>query len=107
MDLIVYRLTDKRHVATITGATNAACERVAEDRYGSNDHGWTYTPASGAVDGITLSSTATIIDAESKDPAAVAMGRRGGLARVPKGPSSPEVQAKAQAARAVHGAEPA
>jgi hypothetical protein len=54
---------DNSHVATINGADNAACETMANDTYGSNDYGWTYTPAFGASDGLEENDDAEVIEA--------------------------------------------
>lgn len=32
-------------VDAIDGETNAECERIADEKWGSNDYTWTYTPA--------------------------------------------------------------
>ena len=32
-------------VDAIEGQTNAECERLADEKWGSNDYTWTYTPA--------------------------------------------------------------
>ena len=61
--IYVYSLEDNSHVATITGADNAACEAKADEIYGSNDYGWTYSPAFGAVDGLTENADAEEIEA--------------------------------------------
>jgi hypothetical protein len=61
--LYVYSLEDNSHVATITGDDNKACEAKANDVYGSNDFGWTYTPAFGASDGLEENDDAEVIEA--------------------------------------------
>ena len=61
--LYVYSLEDNSHVATITGKDNAACEAMANDTYGSNDYGWTYTPAFGSSDGLEENEDADEINA--------------------------------------------
>jgi hypothetical protein len=40
--LHIYDNATGAHVASHTGADNAACEAWADDNYGSNDHHWTY-----------------------------------------------------------------
>ena len=50
--LYVYSLEDNSHVVTITGEDNASCEAKANELYGINDYGWTYSPAFGAADGL-------------------------------------------------------
>ena len=52
MKLYIYSLENNIHCATVNGESNDACERKAEETYGSNDYGWTYSPAFGAADGI-------------------------------------------------------
>ena len=64
MKLYVYDLTDNTVVAIITGDTNELCETVANQEYGINDYGWTYSPAFGATDGLTESSSAREITAD-------------------------------------------
>ena len=61
--LYVYSLEDNSHVATITGDDNAACETKANEVYGSNDYGWTYSPAFGAKSGLTENGDAEEIKA--------------------------------------------
>lgn len=61
--LYVYSLEDNSHVATITGADNKTCEDKANDVYGSNDYGWTYSPAFGSSDGLTENDDAEAIEA--------------------------------------------
>jgi hypothetical protein len=61
--LYVYDLENNDHVATITGADNAACETMANDTYGSNDYGWTYSPAFGMSGGLTENDDAEVIEA--------------------------------------------
>lgn len=56
--LYVYSLEANQHVATITGTDNAAVEAKAEAEYGSNDFGWTYSPAFGATDGLVANDDA-------------------------------------------------
>lgn len=63
MKLYVYSLEDNTHVATITGADSAACEAKANELYGSNDYGWTYSPAFGATDGLEENDDAEEIEA--------------------------------------------
>jgi hypothetical protein len=63
MKLIVYSSDTNKHVATITGETNEACERAAEDQYGSNDYGWTYSPSWGMSGGLIENSKAEKISA--------------------------------------------
>ena len=63
MKLIVYSNETNEHVATITGETNEACERAAEDQYGSNDYSWTYSPAWAMSGGLTENADAKEIDA--------------------------------------------
>jgi len=52
MKLYIYSLESNQHAATVTGETNEACERVAEETYGSNDFAWTYSPAFECSDGL-------------------------------------------------------
>lgn len=53
MKLYIYSTADMQHIATVTGDTNAACERAAADAYNLNDeYAATYTPAFGAFDGL-------------------------------------------------------
>lgn len=63
MKLYVYSLEDNSHVATIAGADNAACEAKADEVYGSNDYGWTYSPAFGAEGGLEENGAAEEIAA--------------------------------------------
>lgn len=58
MQLYIYSLEDNQHVATISGIDNAACEAKANDAYGINDYGWTYSPAFGASDGLVKNDDA-------------------------------------------------
>ncbi|HRF12706.1 MAG: hypothetical protein AW09_000360 [Candidatus Accumulibacter phosphatis] len=50
--LYLYSLEDRAHVATVTGADHATVEAKADEIYGSNDYGWTYSPAFGADGGL-------------------------------------------------------
>ena len=52
INLYIYSIEDNSHVATITGGDNASCEAKADDMYGSNDYGWTYSPAFGFSGGL-------------------------------------------------------
>ena len=52
MKLYIYSNETNEHVATITGATNTACEEKAEETYGSNDYSWTYSQAFGFGGGL-------------------------------------------------------
>lgn len=63
MKLYVYSLEDNQHVATITGASNAACEAAASNVYDPGDYGWTYTPAFGAHGGLVENDEAEAIEA--------------------------------------------
>ena len=64
MKLYIYDAADMQHIATITGDTNAACERAAADAYGLSDkYAATYTPAFGAVDGLVENDDAEQINA--------------------------------------------
>jgi len=63
MKLYIYSLESNQHAATVTGETNEACERVAEETYGSNDFGWTYSPAFGCSDGLIENDEAKEIEA--------------------------------------------
>lgn len=64
MKLYIYTTSDMHHVATITGGTNAACERAAADAYDLNDeYAATYTPAFGAVGGLVENDDAEQIAA--------------------------------------------
>jgi protein-disulfide isomerase len=62
MKLYIYSLESNQHAATVTGETSEACERVAEETYGSNDFGWTYTPAFGFSDGLIENDEAKEIE---------------------------------------------
>jgi len=42
--LYVYSTETMTYVDIICGADNAECENIAEERWGSNDHAWTYSP---------------------------------------------------------------
>ena len=66
MKLIVYIPETDEHVATITGETNEECERVAKDRYGSNDYSWTYSPAWGMASGLEYNANAEEIAADEE-----------------------------------------
>ena len=63
MKLYIYSLENNVHLATVNGDSNAACERKAEEAYGSNDHGWTYSPAFGTTDGLEENDAAVEIEA--------------------------------------------
>jgi len=63
MKLYIYSLENNLHVATITGDDNATCEAKAAEVYGSNDYGWTYSPAFGAYEGLVENDDAEQIDA--------------------------------------------
>jgi len=64
MKLYIYDTADMQHIATITGDTNAACERAAADACDLNDeYAATYTPAFGAVDGLVENDDAEQIAA--------------------------------------------
>ena len=52
MQIYVYSLIDNSLVEVIEADDAAACEAAAEEKYGSNDFGWTYSPAFDAVDGL-------------------------------------------------------
>lgn len=51
--LYVYSNETNEHVATITGATNEACEKMFDELYCSNDYSYTYSPAFGFISGLT------------------------------------------------------
>jgi len=61
--LYVYSIETNEHIATITGSSNASCESVANEQYGSNDYGWTYSPAFGTGDGLRYIGDAVEIKA--------------------------------------------
>ena len=64
--LYIYSLESNQHVATVTGESNEACERAAEEIYGSNDFGWTYSPTSptpSCSDGLLANEEAEEIEA--------------------------------------------
>jgi hypothetical protein len=61
--LYVYNIESNEHIATITGSSNASCEAVANERYGSNDYAWTYSPAFGLADGLRYIGDAVEINA--------------------------------------------
>jgi hypothetical protein len=63
MKLYIYSNETNEHVATITGATNTACEKKAEETYGSNDYSWTYSPAFGVSGGLEENGDAEEIEA--------------------------------------------
>lgn len=64
MKLYIYTTSDMHHVATITGDTNAECERAAGDAYDLNDeYAATYTPAFGANGGLVENDDAEQIAA--------------------------------------------
>ena len=54
MKLYVYETVNNTVVATFEGATNEECESQARaaNYDNSDDYGWTYSPAFGAVDGL-------------------------------------------------------
>lgn len=60
--LYIYDAETNKHVATIHGANNAACEGIAQDMF-ANDFGWTYSPAFGYTDGLEENSDAQVINA--------------------------------------------
>jgi hypothetical protein len=62
MKLYVYSLEDNRHIATITSNDNAACEARANDVYGGNDCGWTYSPAFGFANGLVENGDAVQLE---------------------------------------------
>jgi hypothetical protein len=43
VQLFVYRIVDRQVIATITGFTEQACERVAAKYYRDDHLGWTYS----------------------------------------------------------------
>ena len=53
MIIYVYSNETGRQVDAIEGIDNAECERLADDKWGSNDHHWSYSnvPVSTAVTG--------------------------------------------------------
>jgi|688.fasta_scaffold01948_18 hypothetical protein len=61
--LYIYSIETNEHVATITGSSNDDCEIVANERYGSNDYAWTYSPAFGSADGLRYIGDAVEIKA--------------------------------------------
>ena len=61
MKLYVYDADSIVVVAVIEGESNAACEAVAEDRFGDEQYLSTYSPAFGAVDGLEWSDDAEVI----------------------------------------------
>lgn len=62
--LYVFSVETRETVAVISGADNAACERVASDRFGDTDYfASTYTPAFGTNDGLIETEDAERIDA--------------------------------------------
>ena len=63
MKLYIYDTESNKHLATVTGESNEACEQKAEATYGSNDCGWTYIPAFGASDGLVKNAEAEEIEA--------------------------------------------
>lgn len=63
MKLYIYSLENNQHVATVTGDSNEACERKAQETYGSNDFAWTYSPAFGMSDGLEQNEEAKEIEA--------------------------------------------
>ena len=63
MKLYIYSIENNIHVATVNGESNKSCERKAEEIYGSNDYGWTYSPAFGVADGIEENAEAVQIEA--------------------------------------------
>ena len=63
MKLYIYSNETNEHVATITGATNTACEEKAEETYSSNDYSWIYSPAFGFGGGLQENGDATEIEA--------------------------------------------
>lgn len=53
MTLYVYDADTMAVIAKIEGEDNAACERIASERYDDTErYGWTYSPAFGARDGL-------------------------------------------------------
>lgn len=56
--LYIYTNDDMIHRATISADKNQDCEDLADQLYGNGDHGYTYTPAFGAVDGLVENSAA-------------------------------------------------
>lgn len=63
MKLYVYDADSMVVVAVIEGESNAACEAVAEDRFGDEQYQRTYSPAFGAADGVEWSDDAEVIRA--------------------------------------------
>lgn len=64
MKLYIYTPSDMQHVATVTGETNAECERAAAAAYDLNDeYAATYTPSFGAGDGLVANDNAEQIAA--------------------------------------------
>ena len=61
--LYVYSAETNALAATITGDDNIACEAKAAADFGSDDYGWTYSPAFGATDGIVSNDSAIDIAA--------------------------------------------
>lgn len=52
MKLYIYSIEDNRHLATITGETNAACEAALADNFNVDEIGATYSPAFGSAEGL-------------------------------------------------------
>ena len=67
MELYIYATEDRKHVATVVGPDNEACEQVAEREYGTDDYASTYSPAFGFVDGLTWNPQAITIHADSEE----------------------------------------
>lgn len=51
MRLYIISNETNRVVAEITGESNAECEALAAEEWGTNDYNWTYTPAFGSEGG--------------------------------------------------------
>lgn len=62
-ELYVYDPDTMLHIATIVGADNSACEAKANDTYGPDMYGWTYSPAFGANDGLVSNEDAVELNA--------------------------------------------
>lgn len=59
--LYVYSLETGEHVATIKGE-DKILESKADDIYGSNDYGWTYSPAFGYGGGLEKNKNAEVME---------------------------------------------
>ncbi len=64
MKLYIYSNETKKHIATVTGSNNSACEAAAANHYSSNDYSSTYSPAFGFSGGLKENPRAKKIDAD-------------------------------------------